>query len=242
MAVQTARSACYFLQQLRASDAAGAAAGAGAAGAGAAAAPGWPTSGDTVHTIITSNGGPYLNYQVRVGPDVQAVGMGSSGQVLWRASTARRKRGAGSGPCAAAGPALDEALMRPRLPPLPAQTLALYGSWRRARRMPGGEKMVGGCLVCAWHPAPAPSRPPHAPAAGGCPNAAAPLVPPAAPLSAPCASHCTLIPQVGFTRILHRSAHDELSPFIPTFRATPKHPGMLVCLVTGGLWHAGVGA
>ncbi|PRW57732.1 hypothetical protein C2E21_3449 isoform A [Chlorella sorokiniana] len=86
----------------------------GAAGTAAASHGGgsWPTTGDTIHTILASNGGPYINYQ----------------------------------------------------------TLALYGSWRRVRRMPGGEKMVA------------------------------------------------------FTRILHRTAHDELSAFVPTVKVQPKHP------------------
>ena len=51
------------------------------------------------------------------------------------------------------------------------QALALYGSWRRAQRMPGGEKMVA------------------------------------------------------LTRVLHRSADDDLSPYVPTFRVAPRHPG-----------------
>ena len=33
------------------------------------------------------------------------------------------------------------------------------------------------------------------------------------------------MPQVAFTRILHRSTDDALSPVIPTFRANPLHPG-----------------
>lgn len=56
--------------------------------------------------------------------------------------------------------------------PLPAQTLALYGSWLRARRLPGGDKMVA------------------------------------------------------LTRLLHRSEDDDLSPFMPTYRTTPMHPGV----------------
>ena len=26
----------------------------------------WPVSGDTIHTLCTSNGSPYLNYQTRI--------------------------------------------------------------------------------------------------------------------------------------------------------------------------------
>lgn len=47
----------------------------------------------------------------------------------------------------------------------------LYGTFKLAQRMPGGDKMVG------------------------------------------------------FTRILHRTAHDGLSPVVPTWRANPLHPG-----------------
>lgn len=82
----------------------------GGAGGGAR---GWPTRGDTIHTLLTSNGSPYTNYQ----------------------------------------------------------TLALYGSYRRVQRMPGGDKMVA------------------------------------------------------FTRILHRTADDELSRVVPTHRVQPLHPG-----------------
>lgn len=30
---------------------------------------------------------------------------------------------------------------------------------------------------------------------------------------------------LALTRILHRSEDDELSPYVPTFRAQPLHPG-----------------
>lgn len=59
----------------------------------------------------------------------------------------------------------------PFIPTACLQTLALYGTFLRAQRMPGGASMVA------------------------------------------------------LTRILHRSEDDELSPVLPTFRATPAHPG-----------------
>ena len=30
---------------------------------------------------------------------------------------------------------------------------------------------------------------------------------------------------VALTRVLHRSADDDLSPYVPTFRVAPRHPG-----------------
>lgn len=51
-----------------------------------------------------------------------------------------------------------------------SQTLALYGTWRLARRQPGSDRLAA------------------------------------------------------FTRVLHRAEHDELSPFLPTFRAEPRFP------------------
>ena len=51
---------------------------------------------------------------------------------------------------------------------------------------------------------------------------------------------------VGFTRILHRTTDDALSPLIPTFRADPLHPGAHTCVCglapcaagCAGLWAA----
>jgi len=40
---------------------------------------------------------------------------------------------------------------------------------------------------------------------------------------------------VGFTRILHRTTDDALSPLVPTFRADPLHPGAHTCVWPGSL-------
>jgi hypothetical protein len=80
-------------------------------------------------------------------------------------------QGGSGGSWPTSGDAVHVACTSNGSPYLNYQTLALYGTYRLARRQAGGASMVA------------------------------------------------------FTRILHRTAHDALSPYIPTFRADPPHPG-----------------
>lgn len=94
----------------------------------------------------------------------------------------------------------------PTHPPTPCQSLALYGTFRMAQRMPGGDKMAALTRVLhrtevglsqpwlGWAAGAARPRSPHAPTPTG--------------MVLPCAMQ-----------------DDELSPFVPTFRANPLHPG-----------------
>jgi hypothetical protein len=142
--------------------------------AAAGGASGWPTTGETVHIAYTSNGSPYTNYQVCTFSLIKFA----------LQSCCRRQHHNLIAKLAAA-------CCHPCLPLLPAsqpaslycaailtadtisQNLVMYGTYKLAQKMPGGDKMVG------------------------------------------------------FTRILHRTTHDALSPRVPTFLATPLHPGAL---------------
>lgn len=130
----------------------------GAAG-GRGAAGGWPTEGDTVHIAYTSNGSPYTNYQARGYHHGTGAARASADALLGPAPLLPHH-----------SPSSSQRILAHHCCRL-LQNLILYGTFKLAQRMPGGDKMVG------------------------------------------------------FTRILHRSTDDALSPVIPTFRANPLHPG-----------------